>query len=261
MRIWIVKISSPLSYEPAHIERERSYLQSLSSPGTIIELVCPENYGVDLLYNRSRSKGGPTTLDFALLQPFIISKIKEGEENGFDAVIVHCNSDPGVEAARHIVDIPVIGPGRVAFHLAAMLTHRIGVVAPSQIEIPELRRMFREYHLEDFVVDILTIDTPIDEAMRQTDKIKEIFCERSRKLIARGAEMIISSCAVFVPVYFSPHEIAQEIGVPVFDTIGIAIGVAELCVRFGIRHSQTAYPRPVELQTCDLKMFNRKLFQ
>jgi allantoin racemase len=258
MRLWVVKISSQLSYDPEHLKRERSYLKSLASSGTTIELVCPENKGVDQLYNRSRNHGGPTGLDFALLQPYILRKIKEGEERGFDAVIVHCNSDPGVEAARHIVDIPVIGPGRVACHLAAMLAHQIGIIAPTQIEIPDLRRLLREYHLEHFVVDILTLDTAIEEAHQQSAQIRERFCERSRELIAKGAEMILSSCSVFVPVYFSPQEIAQEIRAPVLDPIGIAIGMAELCVRLGIKHSQITYPRPIELQTEDLGMFNSK---
>jgi len=258
MRLWVVKISGKRSYEAAHLERERLYLQSLASPDTTIELVCPENRDVDLLYNRSRARGGPTALDFALLQPFIVSKIKEGEERGFDAAIVHCNSDPGVEAARHLVDIPVIGPGRAACHLAAMLSHRIGVIAPSRIEVPDLRRQFREYYLEDFIVDILTLDASIDQASSRSPEIKENFCQRSRELIARGAEMILSSCAVFVPVYFAPQEIAREVGVPVLDPIGIAVGIAEVCVRFGVRHTPETYPRPVELRAKDLRMFNLK---
>ncbi|MBI3015348.1 MAG: hypothetical protein HYY65_09880 [Candidatus Tectomicrobia bacterium] len=147
MRLWVVKLSSAACYEPSHIEREQSYLQSLASSGTVIELVCPENGEVGQLYARSRAGGGPTGLDFTFLEPFIVRKLKEGEERGFDAAIVHCNSDPGVEAAR-------------------------------------------------------------------------------------------------------------DMGVSVLDPIGIAVGIAEMCVRLRIRHSRVSYPRPVTLGTADLGMFS-----
>jgi len=256
MRLWVVKVSSTACYEPSHIERERSYLQSLASPGTAVELVCPENGAVGDLYARSRAAGGPTGLDFTFLEPFIVRKLKEGEERGFDAAVVHCNSDPGVEAARHIVDIPVIGPGRAACHVAAMLAHRIGVVVPTQAEIPDLLRLFREYEIERLVTAIVPLNITIDEARRRPAVIRRRFCDLGRELMARGAEMILSSCAVFIPVYLSPEEAARDLGVPVLDSIGIAVGIAEMCVRLRIRHSRVSYPRPVMLGTADLGMFS-----
>lgn len=44
----------------------------------------------------------------------MIQQAVEAEKAGFDAVIVYCGSDPAVAAAREILNIPVIGPGKVS---------------------------------------------------------------------------------------------------------------------------------------------------
>lgn len=46
--------------------------------------------------------------------PEILGKIKEAEQDGIDAVVIDCMADPGMEAGRNLVSIPVIGPGDCA---------------------------------------------------------------------------------------------------------------------------------------------------
>ena len=59
-------------------------------------------------------KDGPPNIDFYyskhILELRIFEEVMRAEEQGFDAVIVGCCYDPGVRAARELVDIPVIGP-------------------------------------------------------------------------------------------------------------------------------------------------------
>jgi len=52
----------------------------------------------------------------ALAAPGTVSRIAEAEGEGVDAVISDCMTDPGVEAAREVVSIPVIGPAGTSFH-------------------------------------------------------------------------------------------------------------------------------------------------
>ncbi len=60
----------------------------------------------------------------SLVTPDIIAKAIEAEREGADAVIVDCMGDPGVQACREAIDIPVIGPAEASMHLAAVLGHR-----------------------------------------------------------------------------------------------------------------------------------------
>jgi hypothetical protein len=96
-------------------EERRRYLQEAASPGVT----------VGRLEDVTSSAGRPDTIeslyDEALLAPWTVEMAVEAERRGFDAVITGCVGDPGVEAAREMVGIPVIGPGQAAFHAAAML--------------------------------------------------------------------------------------------------------------------------------------------
>lgn len=54
----------------------------------------------------------------------MIQQAVEAEKAGFDAVIVYCGSDPAVAAAREILNIPVIGPGKVSKLVSMDISYR-----------------------------------------------------------------------------------------------------------------------------------------
>ena len=49
----------------------------------------------------------------------------------FDAVVVACFGDPGVEALRLLVRVPVIGIGAASFTQAACISQQFAIVTPS----------------------------------------------------------------------------------------------------------------------------------
>jgi len=69
--------------------------------------------GVELAYRCTGA--GPTSIrdedDVEAAAPFVVRTIVDAAAEGFDAVIVDCTSDPGVDSARLHVTIPVVGPG------------------------------------------------------------------------------------------------------------------------------------------------------
>lgn len=46
--------------------------------------------------------------DEALAAPDVLRLVKQGEEDGFQAIFINCFGDPAVKAAREFVDIPVL---------------------------------------------------------------------------------------------------------------------------------------------------------
>ena len=56
---------------------------------------------------------GPVSIeseyDEALALPGILKQVSIAEFEGIDAVIINCASDPGIDAAREVASIPVIG--------------------------------------------------------------------------------------------------------------------------------------------------------
>lgn len=59
-----------------------------------------------------------------------LDAVKQAQRDGYDAVISACFADTGVEVARKLVDIPVLGCLRVGLHVAGMLGNKICVLMP-----------------------------------------------------------------------------------------------------------------------------------
>ena len=59
------------------------------------------------------SSGPPSVesyFDEAMAVPGVVAQVRQAEGEGIDAVIINCMGDPGLDAAREVVSIPVIGP-------------------------------------------------------------------------------------------------------------------------------------------------------
>ena len=102
-----------------HIERE---CKKIASPGTIIDAINP------------LSKSGfniPSLLSYTDLDLCAVETIKIAWEkrDKYDGIIIACFSDPGLDAIKELLDIPVIGVGEAGYHIAAMLGHKFTVLA------------------------------------------------------------------------------------------------------------------------------------
>ncbi|HHR85154.1 MAG TPA: hypothetical protein ENL23_02260, partial [Candidatus Acetothermia bacterium] len=74
--------------------------------------------------------------DVALAVPPLLEQVKRANEEGYDAVIIACFSDPGLQAAREVSDILVLGIEETTLHVAAMLGHKFTILTPLAKRIP-----------------------------------------------------------------------------------------------------------------------------
>ena len=63
-----------------------------------------------------------------LAAPDVVLKALEASKRGFDAVVVSCMLDPGVDQTREMLDIPVLGPAQTAMHVASMLGDKFSII-------------------------------------------------------------------------------------------------------------------------------------
>ena len=81
-----------------------------------------------------RSQQGPHTIEGALDAALGVAGMLEvvaAYPRHFDAVVVACFGDPGVDALRMLVQVPVIGIGAASFLQAAWIAPRFAIVTPS----------------------------------------------------------------------------------------------------------------------------------
>lgn len=218
-------------------------LESYAAPGTQFELAYPEDLGggdvLSLLEERKALSG----LHHILETPALVKKAIEAAQLGFDAVIQSNTFDPGVEASRLAVRIPVIGLLRASLHFTATLCDRFGLVVPLETHMPHTLRLVQAYGMTRFVCGIKTVDLyDSGDLSGYHDIVVERTIAAGRELVREGAQAIIPLGGKIYPYVVTPDELEPAIGVPVVNTKAVGVRFAELMVSAKITHSQKAYP-------------------
>jgi allantoin racemase len=224
-------------------QRRHGRLQSYASPGTTIEMHYPEDLGGGEVLHHLRKNKTLAGLHHILETPALVKKAIEAERDGFDAIVQTDAFDPGVEAARLAVRIPVVGSLRASCHFAATLCDRFALTVPLESYVPYVWRLLETYRMTHFVTGIQVIGMyEAGDLSRHHDAILERTVAVARALAAGGAQALIPLAARLIPAAVSPEEVEREVGVPVINTQAVAIRFAELMVSSKTMHSLKAYP-------------------
>lgn len=224
-------------------KRRLARLSSYSSPGTTIEVHYPEDLGGGEVLHHQRKTKTLAGLHHILETPALVKKIIEAERAGFDAVVQTDAFDPGVEAARLAVRIPVVGVLRASCHFTATLCDRFALTVPLESYVPYVARMLETYRMAHFVSGIRVIGMyEVGDLSKYHDAILERTIEVARELVAEGAQALVPLAGRLIPSAVSPEEVEREVGIPVINTQAVGIRFAELMVSSKTVHSQRAYP-------------------
>lgn len=190
---------------------------------------------------------GPASIesmyDEEIAAPWILEKVKEAEEKGFDAVIIDCMGDPALHAAREVVKVPVIGPCEVTMAIASMLGDKFSIVTVLKSVIPLFERTARMYGFNERLASVRSIEIPVLE-LGEEEKVKAGLLVESRKAIEDdGADTIILGCTGMIGM---AKALQETLGIPVIDPAIASLKIAEALVDMKISHSKRVYPTPTE---------------
>lgn len=187
--------------------------------------------------------------DEAVAIPDVTAKVREAEKEGIDAVIINCFGDPGLDAAREVVSIPVIGPCEAAMHVAAMLGHKFSVVTVLERLIPELELHAEKYGVGWKLASARSIDLPVLDLEKGRDQFVARMVDQAAEAIEKdGAHVIVLGCTGLAGLDQQVENGLREKGhdVPVIDPASIALKIAEALVDAKLAHSKRTYPYPPE---------------
>jgi len=215
---------------------QEAYSQA-GRPGTEISAV-----GID---------SGPVSIesarDEALAIPGVLSRVRAAEAEGMDAVVLDCMADPGLDPARELASIPVIGPAQAAMHLAAMLAYRFSVITVLEQGITGVHRQILSYGLAGKVASVRAINIPVLEMDEDRERVIQAVIEESARAVREdGAHVIVPGCTEMIGMAPVVQEGLAERGceVPVMDPPAVAVKLAEGLVDMGLAHSKRTYPLP-----------------
>ncbi|MCA1770440.1 MAG: aspartate/glutamate racemase family protein [Halomonas sp.] len=164
---------------------------------------------------------------------------------GHDAAVVAAFGDPGLEAAREMLPIPVVGLTESALMSAAMLGGRIGIVAISR----RIRAWYGEtvdrYGMTSRLAGIRCLDEPLPNiGTVQQDKGEQLVALCEAAINEDGADVLIIAGA---PLAGLARSVAGRIPVPVVDGVNCAVHQAELLARLGVnKATDGSYAAPPE---------------
>jgi allantoin racemase len=194
---------------------------------------------------------GPASIesvrDEALAIPGVLSRVQAAEAEGMDAVVLDCMADPGLDPARELASIPIIGPAQAAMHLAAMLAHRFSVITVLEQGIPGVHRQILRYGLAGKAASVRAINIPVLEMGEDRERVIQAVIEESARAVRQdGAHMIVPGCTEMIGMAPVVQEGLAERGceVPVIDPPAVAVKLAEGLVDMGLAHSKRTYPPP-----------------
>ena len=190
-------------------------------------------------------KKGPDELDChtdeAFAAPELVKMAIQAERDGYEAIVIYCFSDVGLDAVRENVRIPVIAPGEVTLAAAHTLCSRFVVVTGAGWNIPRTyRRMMKNAIAREKLAAVLALDIPADQMRVNPDATKEHLEAVCRQAVEQyGADGLILGCLGMAGY---GEELEKKYPVKVLDPAFIALAWAELCVRLNLRHIPAQYP-------------------
>jgi len=185
--------------------------------------------------------------DDAFAVPGILDAAIRAEEAGAQAIVIDCMDDPGLDAAREVVRIPVIGPAQASMHLALTLADRFSIITTLAADLPVVRELVEHNHLEHRCASVRGLGLgPLDLHDDEAATL-HAFVDAARAAVhLDGAAAIIAGCTMLSGKTDQvAARLAEEgIDVPVIDPLVAALHHALTLVRLGISHSGVGYPAP-----------------
>ncbi len=190
-----------------------------------------------------------------------LEAIVEAERQGYDAVVLECHADPGVQEVRELVDIPVIGPTMVALHISFMLGYRVCILKPTMVGRLMTQQNIRLYGFDNRAV-VRGSNLPIEEAIANYDEYKasgskitpfitDMLTECVKAIEEDKCDVITFGCGGIIWMKeVIQSELAKKGYTPtVVNPLPTAVEVARVFVNLRLTHSRITYPKNVRLLT------------
>jgi allantoin racemase len=191
-------------------------------------------------------RAGPISIesyyDEYLAIPYILEEIVKDEDQ-FDAFIIACWGDPGVEAAREITGKPVVGIAEASMYVANMLGAKFGVVTVLERVHNLIEHTIAKVGLTPRCASIQCTSLSVIDTEELRDNACMVLEVAGRKAIAEGAEALALGCAGMSGL---DTMLEERLGVPVIDSVAAAVKMAEALVALGKRTSKVKTFQPPE---------------
>lgn len=207
-------------------EKDKAFLARHASPGTQVDVVSLPR--------------GPASVEtaeaHAEVVPLVVERVKENEAK-YDAFIVNCFLDPGVEEAQEVTLKPVVGAATAAVLFAGALGGRVGVVTVgSEDTMRFFVQRLRQRRLDRFVHSVTTIEIGVLDLERRWSEVLARIEKAVREFEEEGIEAVALGCTGLAG---AAEEVSRRVSIPVVDPAVAALKMAEALVTLGLKNPRS----------------------
>jgi allantoin racemase len=226
MRIWhqSFTVLDDVPHYAAALER---HLARVASPGTTIDLhgmargTYPSDYpGVHIGY----------TYLAGMHKEQFVRAAQQAQSEGYDSFMIATIPDTAFEECRSVVDIPVVAFGNTSLAYASTLGSRVGIVHFIGELRDQIRRNMRSYGFADLLGPVVQVDARFHDIMAayaDPTGLLGAFRDAARTAIADGADVIVPGEGP-LNVFLADQGVVEVDGVPVVDSLGVLLQMAEI---------------------------------
>ncbi|GAA0372187.1 aspartate/glutamate racemase family protein [Bacillus horti] len=192
--------------------------------------------------------------------PATAKLIYQLEQEGYDAAILGCAGDPGLDAYREITTtLRVVGPAASGYHTAALLGHRFSILTVTDSTIPSCYELVQKAALTHKLASVKAVNIPVLElANDRAATLNKLVEIGKREVENSGADTLVLGCMSMG--FLNVAEDMQEIlGIPVINPAKNALKIAEALVGANYTHSKKAYMIPPKLASGKIKSLDELL--
>lgn len=205
-----------------------------ASPGTTIEAVSAP-FGLPLIVTRA---------DWLLAGPATLAALS-ARRGAYDAAVIACFGDPGLDAAKELLEVPVLGISEAAFHAASMLGRRFGVVSFSAALRPMFEDCLAQHGFAARCVGFRMGPPFAGDPGRVAEERAELLVALCRQSVEEdGAEAVILAGG---PLAGLAPLLAPRVPVPLVDGTAAAVRLAEAMI--GLAPPGSRRPRSTSAPT------------
>ncbi|MGG1663679.1 aspartate/glutamate racemase family protein [Brevibacillus sp. NRS-1366] len=228
--------AAPKSTE--EVERRRSLLQQWAAPGTTIEM--------------AYAKEGPASIESMYEEYLAIPEYAKSmvrlEREGFDAAIVGCAGDPGIDAYRELcTNMLIVGPGMSSFHAASILGRKFTLLTVADNMIASSYELIQKSGLSSMIASVRAVNIPVLELSQNRAQTLENLVQIGREAIERDyADVLVLGCMSMAFLQVA-EDMQKLLGIPVVNPAKAVLKLTESLSSCGWKQSKSAFSIPPKL--------------
>jgi allantoin racemase len=141
-------------------------------------------------------------------------------KSDYDAYIIACFDDTGLEQARQITKSPVIGIGQASFHYAALRSGRFNVLTTLAVSIPVISENIGKHGFSGICNGVYASGVPVLELEHNPDASRQIVASHIQRLTKKEPDIaLILGCAGMTNIW---QKLQADFATPLVDPVAAA---------------------------------------